>query len=494
MLAAKTKFLLPCQLLLLVGLAAPSLLCGQTKLKPGFNIFSPEQDVEIGKQSAAEVEKQMPILNDRGLQDYLTRVGQRLAAVTPGEKFPYQFKLVNVSDVNAFALPGGFMYVNRGLIEVARNEGELAGVMAHEISHVALRHGTNQASKASLAQMGIGVLTGGGGTTAQIMGSLGGFGLNSLFLKFSRTAEQQADVMGSQIMAKAGYDPLDMVSMFETLRQESGHDPTAFEKFFSDHPAPADRAERIRQEASMLTSYPRSAPVGNFAQIKSSLQHLPKAKSLAQLQGQAPQPQSGGQGGGTSQGTGGSQPASASIELPSQTFRSYQSRSGLFRVNYPDNWQAVEDKQGFEVTIVPKGGVVQSAEGGQIIYGVIVNWFDPNQAGSRRSNGPFRGQDRLEQYTNSLVENLLQTNSYLQVDSSSLRRDKLDKAVALRLVLTGQSPATGKKEKVTVYTREIARGGLAYALFIAPGDRPEQVAEAYRQMLASLRFQNDWHP
>jgi predicted Zn-dependent protease len=143
----KSKRLFLCCVLLL-GLAVPSLLCGQTKLSPGFNIFSLEQDVEIGKQSAAEVEKQMPILNDPGMQDYLTRVGQRLAAVTPGEKFPYQFKLVNVSDVNAFALPGGFMYVNRGLIEVARNEGELAGVMAHEISHVALRHGTNQVAEA----------------------------------------------------------------------------------------------------------------------------------------------------------------------------------------------------------------------------------------------------------------------------------------------------------------------------------------------------------
>lgn len=150
-----TKLLLTSTIFLLACIAN---LPGQTKLKPGFNLFSPDQDVEIGKQSVVEVEKQMPVLDDKSMQEYLTKIGQRLAVVTPGPKFPYQFKVVNVSDINAFALPGGFMYVNRGLIEAARNEGELAGVMAHEISHVALRHGTNQASKASLAQIGIGLL------------------------------------------------------------------------------------------------------------------------------------------------------------------------------------------------------------------------------------------------------------------------------------------------------------------------------------------------
>lgn len=481
MLSAKWKVSFLC-LLLLVGSAASSQLLGQTKLKPGFNIFSPEQDVEIGKQSTIEVEKQMPILNDKNLQDYLTRVGQRLAAVTPGEKFPYQFKLVNVSDVNAFALPGGFMYVNRGLIQVARNEGELAGVMAHEISHVALRHGTNQASKASLAQMGVSMLGGGGGTTAQIIGALGGFGLNSLFLKFSRTAEEQADVMGAQILAKAGYDPLDMVSMFETLRQESGRDPSALEKFFSDHPAPADRAERIKKEAGLLGSYQRTSPVGNFVQIKSRLEQMPKAKSLAELEGKAPQ---GGRSGGDS-----GKPASTSIDLPSSTFRSFQSRSGLFQIDYPDNWQAIEDKQDPGVTIVPKGGVVQTKDGAQIICGVIVSQFNPSQSSSQKASGPFRGRDQLEKDANVLVAYLLETNPHLQLDANSVRRIRLNGADALRLVAAGQSPATGKREKATVYAQEASQSRLIYAVFVAPEDRPKQVADGYRRMLGSLQIQH----
>src|SRR5262245_42846777 len=128
----------------------------QTKIKPGFNLFSVSQDVEIGRQSAAEVERQLPILTDRSIDAYVNAVGKRLAAVAPGADFPYQFKVVNASDINAFALPGGYLYVNRGLIEAAQSEGMLAGVMAHEMAHVALRHGTTQASKAYLGQTGLG--------------------------------------------------------------------------------------------------------------------------------------------------------------------------------------------------------------------------------------------------------------------------------------------------------------------------------------------------
>src|ERR1044071_294968 len=132
----------------------------QTQFKPGFNLFSQDQDQEIGKQSAAEAERQLPILHDQSIDAYVGRVGKRLASAAPGAKYLYRFKVVNASDVNAFALPGGYMYVNRGLIEAVQNEGQLAGVMAHEMAHVALRHGTSQASKAYLGQAGLGLLGG----------------------------------------------------------------------------------------------------------------------------------------------------------------------------------------------------------------------------------------------------------------------------------------------------------------------------------------------
>jgi predicted Zn-dependent protease len=253
----------------------------QTQFKPGFNLFSPEQDVEIGRQSAREVERQMPVIGNREIQNYITRVGDRLAAQTPGPDFPYQFKVVDVMEVNAFALPGGFMYINRGLIEAAGSEAELAGVMAHEISHVALRHGTNQASKAYLAQAGLGLLGallgGGGGSTEQIIGAVGGFGLNATFLKFSRDAERQADLLGAQILAKAGYDPMAMAEFFEHLREMQGRDPGGLERFFSSHPAPADRSEHVRREVQMLKVSPKP-PSGNFQRIQSILKAMPKPR------------------------------------------------------------------------------------------------------------------------------------------------------------------------------------------------------------------------
>jgi beta-barrel assembly-enhancing protease len=454
----------------------------QTSLKPGFNIFSVEQDIDIGRQSAVEVEKQMPILQDPALQDYLTRVGQRLAAVAPGAKYPYQFKLVNVSDINAFALPGGFMYVNRGLIEVAHNEGELAGVMAHEISHVALRHGTNQASKASLAESGLALLLGGGGTLNELIGAMGGFGLNTIFLKFSRGAEEQADVMGTQIMTKAGYNPMDMVGMFDTLRQESGHDPTKLEKFFSDHPAPADRVVRIKKEISLLGSTPSVAPVGNFAQIKSRFLQMPKAVSLAQLQEQAKtkaggQPKEGGSG------------SNIPLELPSATYRTYQSRDSLYQIALPENWQILEDPQGYGVTLVPQGGMIQAQEGNQVICGSILNVLDLSKVPNTSSNGPFSGKNRLEQATNGLLEGLLQNNSYLKIEPNSLGRTQLDRAPSLHLTLSGQSPTTGKTEKVIVQTREISQSGLLYFLNISQESQPAQIAEVFKKMSDSLQVQ-----
>ena len=116
----------------------------RTKLKPGWNLFSPQQDIEMGRESAKQAEKQLPILNDRQANSYIDALGKRLASHAPGEKYPYQFKIVNDTAINAFALPGGFVYVNRGAIEAADSENQIAGVMAHEIGHVVLRHGTNQ--------------------------------------------------------------------------------------------------------------------------------------------------------------------------------------------------------------------------------------------------------------------------------------------------------------------------------------------------------------
>lgn len=246
----------------------------QTRIKSGFNLFSPEDDVQIGMQSAAQAEQQLPIVRDPVVNQYVNAIGQRLAAHAGGPGFQYHFRVVNSSDINAFALPGGFVYINRGVIDNARNEGELAGVMAHEISHVALRHGTHQASKAYLAQTGLGILGAifGGRVspnTANVLNQVGGIGLNVLFLKYSRDLETQADVRGAQVLAASGYSPMDLANFFQTLERVDRSRKT---NFLSDHPAPPDRITRIEREAEMLNA-PRH-PTENVAalhQIQSRL-------------------------------------------------------------------------------------------------------------------------------------------------------------------------------------------------------------------------------
>src|SRR5438128_432733 len=150
----------------------------RTNLKPGWNLFSPQQDIEMGQQSAKEAEKQLPILNNQQATTYIDALGKSLAAHAPGDKYPYQFKIVNDTAINAFALPGGFVYINRGAIEAADTEAQIAGVMAHEIGHVVLRHGTNQAAKAYVAQAPLAILGGVLGSNSSVGGVLAQLGVS----------------------------------------------------------------------------------------------------------------------------------------------------------------------------------------------------------------------------------------------------------------------------------------------------------------------------
>jgi predicted Zn-dependent protease len=239
----------------------------QTQVRPGWNLFSPQQDAEIGYQSAIQAERQLPLVADRDVQAYVDRIGQRLAAHSGGPNFQYRFRVVNQSDINAFALPGGYIYLNRGVLENARNEGEVAGVLAHEIAHVSLRHGTHQASKANAANAGVqilGSIIGGrvGRNTAQAINIAGGIGLNALFLKFSRELETQADVRGAQILAASGYSPSDMVSFFHQLERVDRSKRTTW---LSNHPAPPDRIARIERERVLLRE--PATPTRNRTQL-----------------------------------------------------------------------------------------------------------------------------------------------------------------------------------------------------------------------------------
>jgi predicted Zn-dependent protease len=276
----RAKWIAPAECAIVLVLFASTVWADRTQLRPGVNFFTPEQDIQIGKQNAAQAEKQLHMLNDPKVDKYLNDLGLKLAAHAPGYKYPYQYRCVNDAAVNAFALPGGFVFINRGAIEMADNEAQLAGIMAHETSHVALRHGTSQATKAELTSVPFAILGGmlGGGSIGGLLAQLGAnFSLNSILLKYSRTDESQADILGTQILYDSGYDPRGMSQFFEKLQAASkGKQPM---QFLSDHPNSGNRAERVDEEVDKLggpePNYIEDSP--RFEEIKRYLKSLPPA-------------------------------------------------------------------------------------------------------------------------------------------------------------------------------------------------------------------------
>src|ERR1700736_6472572 len=196
---------------LLALLSVPGLSAQRSQLKPPWNMYSPQTDIQLGKRNAEIIEKHVVLCKDPKVDAYLTELGLRLAAKPPtrGVQYPWEFHCVNSKEINAFALPGGFVFVNRGAIEVSDNEAQLAAVMAHELSHVALRHGTAQASKAQIMQGAAGIFGGifGGSTGGALLTQGVALGAGSLLLRYSRTDEPQADVMGPQVLYDLCYDP-----------------------------------------------------------------------------------------------------------------------------------------------------------------------------------------------------------------------------------------------------------------------------------------------
>jgi predicted Zn-dependent protease len=262
--------------LLLAG-SIPSFTQGIHHFEPGFNLFSKEQDIQLGKENADQVRKQMKVINDPVLTDYVNKVGKRLVESQEAKQsgFPFTFEVVADPSVNAFALPGGPMFINTGLLKAVDNEAQLAGVMGHEMSHVILRHGTNQASKAQFLQLAAALSSqaSGGGS---IMGKLAqagiGLGAGSVLLKFSRTDESQADLTGSHIMAEAGYDPMEMAHFFNKLNSLAGSPGSGFagriSQFMSDHPNPANREQAIEQESRAMPQKRYGYESGDFQRMK----------------------------------------------------------------------------------------------------------------------------------------------------------------------------------------------------------------------------------
>jgi len=270
----------------LVTAIASALAGAQTRIVPPDNSYTVAQDVEMGRRAAEEARRTFPLMRDDNVTSFVQDTGRRLASAIPPElrhpEFEYTFEVVNVKEINAFALPGGIVFVNRGTLEAVHDEGELAGVLAHEISHVALRHGTSQMSKAYVAKRGIDIFRTifgrRDGDADSVAEALGGLGLNTLFLSFSREAETEADLVGARMLAERGYDPIEMSRFFDTLRRvETNRIP----EFFSDHPDTGNRAQAVADARATLPVSPTPITVTDgFWSMKKAFRLMPAAHSM----------------------------------------------------------------------------------------------------------------------------------------------------------------------------------------------------------------------
>jgi len=238
-----------------------------------------ESEVRLGRQLAAEVDKEAKFVDDPIITEYVNRVGQNIVLHSDA-KVPFTIKVIDSDEVNAFALPGGFFYVNKGLILAADNEAELAGVMAHEIAHVCARHAME--NEAKLRAMNIGMLAGillGGPILSNVLYNGGGFFEGMALLKFTRAAEAEADRLGVQYMWAAGYDPNAMATMFEKLEAKNKKKPGTISKMFMDHPAPADRrAAAIALAARFPEREEYVISSSEFNRVKNRLLRLSNAR------------------------------------------------------------------------------------------------------------------------------------------------------------------------------------------------------------------------
>lgn len=241
---------------------------------------SQEKEIALGRQLALEIEQQAKLVEDPIVTEYINRVGQNLVLHSDA-KIPFTIKVIDSDEVNAFALPGGFFFVNRGLILAADNESELAGVMSHEIAHVAARHAMENQGKLSAINYGLlATIIFGGGIAGAVAQNAGGIGQLLSFLQFSRTAEREADSLGVQYLYAAGYDPSGMATMFEKLNEKNKKKPGTLAKVFSSHPQSLDRRDA---SLSLVSRFPEREEyvisTSEFQRVKAHLLKLTNARA-----------------------------------------------------------------------------------------------------------------------------------------------------------------------------------------------------------------------
>jgi hypothetical protein len=456
-----------------IALVLSTTLAAQTAIKPPKNRYKPEDDVKLGREAAAEVRKQFPVIEDGQVATYLGRLGRELVAQAPPDlnhpEFEYSFTAVNLKEINAFALPGGPMFVNRGMVDAARTEGEVAGVMAHELAHVLLRHGTANATKAQNAQFGAlaGAIAGAiiGGKVGNVVQQGSQFGAGTWLMKYSREYEKQADLLGAQIMARAGYDPNDLARMFETISKQSRG--SGAPEWLSSHPNPGNRTQYIAQEARALPVSPREERGRDFQAAKQAFASLPPARSMSELA-----KRDAGNGGATTAGGGMASAGTPGqpVPPPSQRYRTERGGS-VFQVRVPDNWRTLSANN--FIRYVPENGYGPMNGQNVLTHGVEIGI-------ARSASGDLPGA------TDAFIEGILR-------GEPSVRRSGESRAVTiagrrgLATAMVNRSPLGGE-ERLDLVTAQLADGNLFYVLTVVPDRDEAAYADTFESILQSIRL------
>jgi len=423
-------------------------------LKPGFNLYSKQQDIDLGKQAAATVKQQYQQVQSPELGAYVRKIGERLARTPSASRsgFPFSFTLLNYKEINAFALPGGPTFVFTGLVRASESEAELAGVLAHEISHVVLRHGTNQASKANLIARPALVI--GEINSFTVIGRLINLGLglqlNGIFLKYSRTDESEADALGAHIMAEAGYDPVNLARFFEKIEAQGG---PGVPEFLSDHPSPGNRVEAIKAEARTLPHYFYISDDREFEGVKLALAKLPPPPDFRPKD----------------------------IGITAATTGESKLSTPQFTMEYPSTWHVHGDSESPLLALAPDKGIITGADGDPAIgYGSILGYFFPD---------PDRSS--LDDATSDLIQHL-HTEDPGMHRSGNQKRGAVDKQPAVMTQLTSNSPFGGAETDMLV---TVARPeGLYYLIFVSPEQDWNDTRIVYEHMVHSVHFVRQVRP
>lgn len=382
----------------------------------------------------------------------------------PGEKWPYSFHVINQKEINAFALPGGPIFVNLGTIQAADNEAQLAGVLAHEISHVVQRHGTRAASKQMATQLPLALIGGMmGNSTLSRATQMGiSFGVGSYFLKNSRQSESEADLLGADIMYDSGFDPHQMAVFFVKLEEQSGKQSTG-SQFLSDHPDPGNRAGAVSQEVATLPAKKYHTESAEFAALKKQVGGL--------------QPMTAGQIAAWQKEHGTSPVADGAASAANMRLLDHAE----YQISYPENWQ-VTGGANSAITIAPQNGASKNA----IVYGVTISNYESIKSAD------------FETATHDLIDSLRKSNPGMR-EVGNAEDIRVNGVEGKSLDLIGRSPepdqngqTTPERDWLVAIKRnanDSAKGGsLLYLVFVAPEKDFDDLRPVFEQMLKSLKL------